>query len=225
MHIKELPLDERPIEKAIKYGFDKISNAELIALIIHTGTKSKSAKEIAEEILSKDPEGIRQLAHYEVEELEAIAGIGHAKAARLLAAVELGKRIATYRGCIEEFISSPEDVVKILMEDMRYLSKEFFKVVILNSKGRVITIDTVSIGELNSAGVHPREVFSKAVKKSGAALILVHNHPSGDPTPSQADIKTTKRLMEAGELMGIPVLDHIIIGDGKYTSMRNKHLI
>lgn len=225
MHIKELPVFERPIEKAIKYGLDKLSNVELLALIIHTGTKDKSAKEIAEEIIAKDPKGIRHLATCEVEELETIPGVGHAKAARILAAVELGRRISLSTGSNENYISSSEDVAKILMEDMRYLNKEFFKTLILNSKGKVITIDTVSIGELNSASVHPREVFTKAVKKSGAAIILAHNHPSGDPTPSQADIETTKRLIKVGEIMGIPVLDHIIIGDGKYVSLRSKGLV
>lgn len=225
MHIKELPINERPVEKAVKFGLDKLSNVELLALIINTGTKEKSAKDIAEEIISRDPRGIRGLASCEVEELEQISGVGHAKATRILASVELGKRISNSYEEKECFISSSEDVAKILMEDMRYLNKEFFKTLILDSKGKVIMIDTVSIGELNAASVHPREVFNKAVKKSGAAIILAHNHPSGDPTPSSADIATTNRMIEAGELIGIPVLDHIVIGDGKFVSMRSKALI
>lgn len=225
MHIKELPINERPIEKAIAYGVDKLSNVELLALIIHTGTKTKSAKDIAEEIIAKDPRGIRFLANCEAEELESIAGVGHAKATRILASIELGKRISLSQQSGETYISTSDDVANALMEDMRYLNKEFFKTLILNSKGKIIMIDTVSVGELNSTTVHPREVFNKAVKKSGAAIILAHNHPSGDPTPSQADIDTTKRLMKAGDLMGIPVLDHIIIGDGTFVSLRSRGMI
>ncbi|MCQ2551384.1 MAG: DNA repair protein RadC [Clostridia bacterium] len=223
MHIKELPLDERPIEKAIKYGLDKLSNVELLALIIHTGTKERSAKELAEEILSKDKDGIRHLANCEVEELEELEGIGPAKAARILASVELGKRVANWTGP-ERYIRSSEDAADLLMEDMRYLMKEFFKVILLNSKGKLITVDTVSVGELNAASVHPREVFSKAIKRGAAAIVLAHNHPSGDPTPSSEDINTTKRLIEVGSLMGIPVLDHVIIGDGKFSSLRRQRL-
>lgn len=225
MHIKELPIFERPVEKAIKFGLDKLSNAELLALIINTGTKDKSAKDIAEQIIARDPEGIRALANCEIEELEQIPGVGHSKATRILASVELGKRISNSYIEKEYYISSSEDVAKVLMEDMRYLNKEFFKTLILDSKGKVIAIDTVSIGELNSASVHPREVFAKAVKKGGAAIILAHNHPSGDPTPSSADISTTERLIQVGDLMGIPVLDHIVIGDGKFVSMRSKAMI
>lgn len=225
MHIKNLPANERPVEKALALGFEKLSNVELLALIIHTGTKTKSAKEIAEEIIAKDPKGIKHLADCEMEELETIGGVGHAKAARILAAVQLGKRISSSTSTQDNYISSSDDASSVLMEDMRYLNKEYFKTLILNSKGKIITIDTISIGELNSAAVHPREVFNRAVKKSGAAIILAHNHPSGDPTPSQADIETTKRLIKVGDILGIPVLDHIIIGDGTYTSLRSNGLI
>ncbi len=225
MHIKNLPANERPVEKALALGFEKLSNVELLALLIHAGTKTKSAKEIAEEIIAKDPKGIKHLADCEMEELETIGGVGHAKAARILAAVQLGKRISSSTSTQDNYISSSDDASSVLMEDMRYLNKEYFKTLILNSKGKIITIDTISIGELNSAAVHPREVFNRAVKKSGAAIILAHNHPSGDPTPSQADIETTKRLIKVGNILGIPVLDHIIIGDGTYTSLRSNGLI
>jgi DNA repair protein RadC len=220
MRIKSLPQNERPVEKCVSLGIESLSNSELIALLINTGTKEKSAIQLAEEVLSKDETGIGYLRESSIEELMDINGIGKAKAARIMAASELGKRIAVrpvYAGAI---ITNDEDVSSMFMEDMRYQKREIFKALLLNSKGGIISVETVSIGELNSTPVHPREVFNKAVKKSAAAIVLLHNHPSGDPTPSKEDFAVTKRLVECGKIMGIQVADHIIIGDGRYTSMR-----
>lgn len=225
MRIKSLPESERPLEKAISGGVQTLSNSEVLALIIHTGTKSNSAIHLAEEILSKYPEGIGQLGGSTVEELTEIDGIGNSKALSVLAAIELGKRISTGKVKTRLSVESSEDVAKLFMEELRHEKKEHFKSVIVNTKGEIICIDDVSIGDLSSTVVHPREVFLQAVKKSAAGVIFIHNHPSGDPTPSGEDVVTTKRLIECGEVLGIKVLDHIIIGDGRFKSLMAMELI
>lgn len=219
MQIKFLPEKERPIEKVCAKGVDKLSNSELIALILRTGTRNKSAIGLGEDILSAMPEGLSGLGGCLLEDLLAIDGIGPSKACSVLAAVELGKRISASIPLEKRCIRRGEDVVQMFMEEMRYLKKEHFKSVLVNSKGEVIAVDDISVGELSSTVIHPREAFQSAIRKSASAVIFVHNHPSGDPTPSGEDIKTTARLIEAGELLGIRVLDHIVIGDGKFAGM------
>lgn len=225
MQIKSLPENERPVEKACALGVEKLSNAELLALIIHTGTKNKSAIGLAEAILAEFPSGISALGNCCHEELICIDGIGKTKASTILAAVELGKRISAAPKPEKFSIESCDDVAGLFMEDLRYVRKEHFKSVLVNAKGDVISIEDISVGELSSTVVHPREVFHMAVRKSAAAVIFVHNHPSGDPKPSSEDIKTTERLIESGMILGIKVLDHIIIGDGAYSSMRGMGLM
>ena len=221
MRIKHLPEDERPVEKSFSMGIESLSNGELLALLINSGTKGKSAMALAEEVLAKDEKGISYLRESSLEELLSINGIGKAKAARIMAAVELGKRIASKPTEKRVKIESDEDVAHIFMEDLRYKKKEIFKAVLLDSKGGVISIETGSIGKLTSTLVHPREVFNQAVKKSAAAMVFVHNHPSGDPTPSKEDFNTTDRLVACGDILGIKVVDHIVIGDGRYISIRS----
>lgn len=225
MQIKRLPEKERPVEKACAFGVEKLSNAELLALIIHTGTKNKSAIRLAEDVLSACSDGIGELGNRCVEELLQIEGIGRTKACTILAAVELGKRIAVTPKVERFSIESSDDVASLFMEDLRYIKKEHFKSVLVNAKGEIISIEDVSIGELSSTVVHPREVFHMAIRKSAAAVIFVHNHPSGDPSPSQEDIRTTRRLVEGGRILGIKVLDHIIIGDGVFSSMHGMGLV
>lgn len=220
MKIKSWPESERPAEKCISVGIESLSNRELLALLIHSGTAHRSAMELAEEVLAKDKSGIVYLREITVQELMSIRGIGPAKAVRIMAAVELGKRVALKPVYRTGKIENDEDVADLFMEDMRHEKREIFKVLLLDSRGGIISAETVSIGELNSTVVHPREVFSKAVKKSAAAMVLIHNHPSGDPSPSAEDCETTNRLVECGRLLGISVVDHLVIGDGKYTSMR-----
>lgn len=220
MKIKFLPEEERPIEKCLSQGVGSLSNRELLGLLINSGTREKSAMDLAEDILAKDDGGIFYLRETSIEELMSVNGIGKSKATRILAAVELGKRIAMKPVQSGKFIEGDEDVAQLFMEDMRYQKKEIFKALLLNSKGGVISTETISIGELNSTVVHPREVFSAAIKKSAAAIIFVHNHPSGDPKPSQEDYLTTARLVECGNLLGIRVADHLVIGDGRYISMK-----
>lgn len=220
MKIKTLPQYERPVEKCLSSGVESLSNGELIALLINSGTREKSAVDLAEEVLAKDESGIGYLRESSPEELMTVKGIGGSKAARIMAAVELGKRIASRPVQKGMKIEDDEDVAELFMEDMRRLKKEMFKTVLLDSKGGVISVETVSVGELNSTIVHPREVFNQAVRKSAAAVVLVHNHPSGDPMPSGEDVATTERLRECGRLLGIRVVDHLIIGDGRYMSLR-----
>lgn len=223
--IKRMPESERPREKMISYGCQSLSNAELLAIILSTGTKDKTAIDLASGILNMSNEGLRTLRDCTVEELRQIKGVGLAKACQIIAAVELGKRIALTTKVNNYKIKSPDDVSNLLMEEMRYLNKEMFNILLLNTKHDVIAIENISIGSLNASIVHPREVFNRAIKRSSSAIILAHNHPSGDPKPSGEDINITKRLIEAGTIIGINVLDHIIIGDGVYFSMKEQELI
>lgn len=223
--IKKMPISERPREKMITYGCQSLSNAELLAIILSTGTRDKTAIDLASGILNMSKDGLRTLRDCTIEELMQIKGVGLAKASQIIAAVELGKRIALTTKVNNYRIKGPEDVSNLLMEEMRYLNKEVFNIILLNTKHDVIAIENISIGSLNASIVHPREVFNRAIRRSSSAIILAHNHPSGDPKPSGEDINITKRLIEAGTIIGINVLDHIIIGDGIYFSMKEQELI
>lgn len=222
--IKELPEAERPRERLIRNGAGALSNSELLAILLGSGDRNASAVMLAERLLSADSSGIRFLTECSPEELCSIKGVGPAKAAILMAAVELGRRIMTTSGTSHINIKSPDDVAALFMEKMRYLKKENFNVLLLNTKSEMIAVENVSVGSLSSAEAHPREVFSNALKRGAAGIILVHNHPSGNPEPSSADIKLTERLSEAGSILGIEVLDHIVIGDGIYVSMKGEKL-
>lgn len=221
--IKELPLEERPRERLIRHGAGVLSNAELLAILLRTGTKNESAITLAHRILTQE-QGLRYLVDSDVKQLSDINGIGQAKAAQLKAAIELGKRLASYELGVDKPIKCPKDVADLLMEDMRYLKKEHMKLLLLNIKCNLISVEEISVGSLNASIVHPREIFNPAIRKSSASIIMVHNHPSGDPTPSSEDKAITSRIFEAGKLIGIELVDHIIIGDGRYVSMKERGL-
>ncbi|MBS3995466.1 MAG: DNA repair protein RadC [Alkaliphilus sp.] len=223
--IKEMAEDERPREKLTKFGVNTLSNAELLAILIRTGTKNISAINLAQSILSINKEGLRFLADCNVDELSKIKGIGVSKACQIIAAIELGKRLSLNNKQNIQGIKSPKDISALFMEEMRYYKKEYFKILLLNTKNEIISSETISIGSLNSSLVHPREVFVNAIRKSAACIILIHNHPSGNPKPSEEDIQITKRLIESGKIIGIDVLDHIIIGDGSYCSLKELSII
>jgi len=223
--IMEIPKDERPREKLIKYGSKSLSNSELIGILLRVGSKKDTAITLGQKLLRENEKGLLNLVNATPESLNKYHGISNAKAATLLAAVELGKRISTTKAEDTFKITSPQDVSALVMEDMRYYKKEYFKIILLDTKNKVIDIMTISIGSLNSSIVHPREVFLEAVKKSSASIVLLHNHPSGEVQPSREDINITQRLIKAGEIMGIKVLDHIIIGDGKYLSFKEENII
>ena len=225
MKIKGLPNEERPREKMIYQGKESLSNAELLAVLLRTGTREKSALELASDILSMNENGILHLEDCSIEELASIKGVGSAKACQVMAAIELGKRVAAYPRRKKAEIGRPEDIADLVMEKMRYYKKEHFCVLLLNTRGQVIEENEVSVGDLNGAMVHPREVFLQAVRRSAAAVALIHNHPSGDPSPSPEDVGITARLMESAEILGIKIVDHIIIGDGIYTSMKTEGLM
>ena len=223
--IKQIPVQERPREKLIKYGPQALTNSELMAIVLRVGSNKDTAITLSQKILNHEERGLKNIANPDPELLLGFHGISHAKAAQLMAAVELGKRVSRVDFDDRFKVTSPQDIANYLMEDMRYLKKEHFKIIILDTKNKILDVCTISIGSLNSSIVHPREVFHEAVKKSAASILLVHNHPSGETQPSREDISITKRLIEAGELMGIKVLDHIIIGDGVYLSFKEENII
>ena len=224
LSIKDMPPDQRPRERLINFGVVTLSNAEILAIILGSGAKNQTSLDLAQRLLGLNG-GLRYLAEATVDQLSNLRGIGPAKAAQIKAAVELGKRLRVASQLERPVIKSPLDVGNLLSEEMRYLDREQFKALLLNTKNCLLSIDTISIGSLNASLVHPRELFKNAVIKSAAGLILVHNHPSGNPEPSSEDINMTKRIIEAGDILGISVLDHIIIGDGTHISLREKGLI
>lgn len=220
-NIKYNVKDEFPREKMLKDGVESLSNAELIAVLLRTGSKNKSVLELSYELLRKDYEGIRFLKSASIEELCEIEGIGLSKATLIKAALELGIRVSESE-VIRYQVKNPWDIYIYYMESMRYLKEEVFKTVLLNTKNEIITDINISCGTLNSSLVHPREVFKQAIKKSANKIILIHNHPSGSVEPSLEDINITNRLVECGKIIGIEVIDHIIIGDGIYFSFKEK---
>lgn len=228
LKMKDLPFSERPYEKLESCGAETLSNAELLAIVIKTGNKNETSVALAQRLLTMDGEGngLSFLYDISLEELRNITGIGRVKAIQIKSVLELSKRISSsFSSSGRAVIKSPKDISRLFMEEMRHLKKEVFKVVFLNTKNHVIKSTNISIGSLTASIVHPREVFKEAVKTGCAALVFLHNHPSGDPEPSSEDIETTKRLVNAGDLLGIKVLDHIIIGDGKFISLKEKGFI
>jgi len=228
LKMKDLPVCERPYEKLEEYGPEMLSNAELLAIIIKTGSRNETSVALAQRILKQDKsnKGLAFLHDIGLEELRSINGIGRVKAIQIKALAELSKRMSsTYTSGKRVVIKTPEDVSKLLMEEMRHLKKEVFKVILLNAKNHMIRCMDISVGSLTASIVHPREVFSEAVKSGCAGLLFVHNHPSGDPEPSTEDVDTTLRLVDSGKILGIKVLDHVIIGDGRYVSLKEKGLM
>ena len=219
--IKDYPVTERPRERLLKDGPSSLSNHELLAILLRTGTKKESVLQMANRLLTKF-EGLRLLKDASINEITSIKGIGAAKALQIIAAIELGRRIHRLQYEDRYIIRSPEDAANYVMEEMRFLTQEHFVCLYLNTKNQVIHQQTVFIGSLNASIVHPREVFKEAFRRSAASFICLHNHPSGDPAPSREDIEVTKRLNECGKLIGIELLDHLIIGDQKFVSLKEK---
>ena len=220
----DLPEWERPREKIRLHGVDALSHAEILAVLLGSGTREKSALSLSQTLLASFTKGLAQMEELTLEELMNFPGIGLAKASRILCALELSRRIRA-EPSVKLCVSSPAAVYEHMKNKMNHLQREVFICLHLNVKNRIIAEDTVSIGTLNNSLVHPREVFKKAVKNGAAAILVVHNHPSGDPTPSQDDCRVTKRLKEVGELMGIPLLDHIIIAKEGNFSFREEGLL
>ncbi|MSN25100.1 MAG: DNA repair protein RadC [Geobacter sp.] len=225
--IKEWPADERPREKMQKSGAGSLSDAELLALIIRTGDPGsrQSAIDLGRELIKHFSGNLRELASADISEICAIKGMGLAKATSVKAAFTLAARFQARKLERLDRFTSPQQVFDYFHHEFRDSRKEYFLTLLLDGKNRIIRRVQVSEGSLNQSIVHPREVFIPAVKESAAAVILLHNHPTGDPSPSNEDIAITRRLKEAGEIMGIKVLDHIIIGDGEYLSFVERGLI
>jgi DNA repair protein RadC len=225
--IKEWPEDERPREKMLKQGVGTLTNAELLALIIRTGDTAtkKSAIDLGREVISHFGDNLRELGSADLAEICSIKGMGPAKATGIKAAFTLASRFQSRKLENLERFTTPRQVFDYFHHEFRDSRKESFLTLLLDGKNRIIRRIQVSEGSLNQSIVHPREVFSPAVKESAAAIILVHNHPTGDPAPSSEDIAITRRLREAGDIMGIKVLDHIIIGDGEFVSFVERGLL
>ena len=225
MQIKNMPEAERPQEKMLYAGAGVLSNAELLALIIRTGTEQKSAVRLAEDVISYVYDTAGDLGAAEVRELTEIDGIGNAKACSIVAAMELSKRLISDRcGMQKTRIRDSRQVADLLAAEMMNEKRELFMTLNLNTKMQVESKSVISIGNIDSAPVHPREVFGPAIRRGAAAVVAAHNHPSGDPTTSAQDIEVTKRLIRASEILGIRFVDHVIVGNGRFISMKEEGL-
>lgn len=223
LRLKEMPLDERPRERLRDFGAAALSNAELMAILLGSGTKKENVLSLATRLLSQH-DGLNGLARRSFEELRGEHGLGEAKAAQLRAALELGLRLASSHPEARAVVRSPADVAGLLMTEMSLLSQESLRVVLLSTKNQVLRVHEVYRGSVDSAQVRPAEVFREAVRQNCPQLIAVHNHPSGDPTPSADDIAVTADLVQAGRYLDIDFLDHIVIGHGRFVSLKERHL-
>ena len=225
MGVKDLPLDDRPREKLTLRGAQNLSDAELIAILLRTGKKGKSVISVAQQLIATN-RNLSVLASKTLSDLMKVDGIGKDKATTLLAAFELSRRIESQSKWLnEKKVTSPQDVADIFIPLLRDEIKEKFLLVCLNSANKIITYEVVSVGSLNSSVVHPREVFKAALDHNSASIILLHNHPSGNPEPSNEDIAITKKIVESGKILDIPVFDHIIIAGNVFTSFVERRLI
>lgn len=225
--MNELPKEERPYEKCLEYGPQALSDSELLAVIIRTGTKGENAVELARRILSfsKSTEGILSLLHLTIAELKRIKGVGTVKAVQLKCIAELSRRIAKAGVNRGGRFQNPAVIAEYYMEDMRHRKREILKLMMFDSKNHLLHEMTMTSGTVNASIVSPREIFIEALRYEAVSIALIHNHPSGDPEPSREDILSTMRVKQAGELTAIPLIDHIIIGDNRYISMKERGLL
>ncbi len=224
--MKDIPNAERPYEKCLKQGAEALSDAELLAVLLRTGTKGENVLALAKRLLYEDGgAGLLGIHQFSFQSLMKLKGIGKVKAVQILCLSELAKRLS--KASVEPRLrfSSSQSVAEYYMEDLRHRNQEVMKLLLLNSKAELIDETNISKGTVNASLVTPRELFVEALKKEAVSMILLHNHPSGDPTPSRDDILTTKRISECGLLIGIELLDHIIIGNNCYVSFREENLL
>lgn len=220
MKIKELPPDSRPRERLIRQGVKALSDAELLAIILRSGNKRENVVEVANKLLKSY--NLKSLSRLRVNTLKKNLGIGETKASQIIASFELGRRLSRFNDGKKIMVNNAKDIARLFLHELSSLKKEHFLGIYLDSRKRIIKEETIFIGTLNSSLVHPREIFKVALDEGAAAIILIHNHPSGDNKPSDDDIKVTKEIIEAGNIMGIEVVDHIIIAGNKYFSFREK---
>ncbi|MBN2109609.1 MAG: DNA repair protein RadC [Methanosarcinaceae archaeon] len=218
--IREMPEDERPRERLLKFGPEALSNAELLAIILRTGSRKENVVNMCSRIFSEY--SLKQLSQANINQLMQIHGIGAAKAAQIAAVFELARKLESFTDEPKRKIRSPADVYSLLYPKMREQKRERLVALLLDTKNQVLREEIISIGTLNANIVHPREVFKAALMESCASVIISHNHPSGDPTPSREDIAVTEKLVEGGKLLGIDLLDHVVIGDGRYVSLKDE---
>lgn len=225
LNIRKIPEYERPKEKLLTYGAETLNNSELLAIILGRGAKGENAIELSNRILNEfdDLDGILTADYNDI---ISISGIKSGKASQIMALSELFKRFKTLRaGKRNVKITSPKDLADLLMGEMSYLNQEVLKVITLSTKNTIIDAKDVFMGSLNNSIVHPREIFKLAISNHSASVIICHNHPSGDPTPSREDINITLRIKECGKIIGIPLIDHIIIGNNIFVSLKEQGLI
>jgi DNA repair protein RadC len=222
--VHDLPKPERPRERLKNFGPEALSAQELLALVIGRGIPKKSVMNIAQELLTEFG-SVKAISQATIEELSKIKGIGFAKAAQIKACFELGKRQDLEPELKDFNIKDPQSVVKAIRASIKDKAKEHFKLILLNPRNKIIGISTISIGTLNTSLAHPREIFKEAIINNAMSVVLAHNHPSGDPEPSEDDLTITKRLTEAGKILGIEVVDHIIIGKNNFCSFKEKGLL
>ncbi len=216
--IRHLPARERPRERLRRLGAHALASRELLAILVGSGGRDASALEVAERLLARGDGTLRSLTSLSVQELEGVAGVGTATASRIGAAAELARRIAGEELQERPRIRGPRDVFRLMAPRLRDLPHEEFHALLLNTRHRVLRQVLITRGILDASLIHPREVFRPAIAQQASAVILVHNHPSGDPAPSPEDLRVTEQLMEAGQAVGIHVLDHVVVGDGSWAS-------
>ena len=221
--IRELPAQERPRERLKKYGAASLSNAELLAIVLRTGAVSESVLNLSAKLLARFG-GLSGLAKAELGELCSERGLGEAKAGQLKAALELGRRLLSTTPEERLVVKSPEDIANLLQAEMALLEQEELRLVLLDTKNQVLDVSLLYKGSINTSLIRVGELFRKAMRENCAALIVVHNHPSGDPTPSPEDVRITEQIVKAGKLLDIEVLDHIVIGQQRYVSLKEKGL-
>ncbi len=219
--------DERPYEKCIECGATSLSNAELLAVLLRTGTRGRSALDLAQYLLGNEcgEDGLLNIHSLTFEHLKSIKGIGEVKAVQILCLSELTKRLAKANAKEKLILNQPSTIAEYYMEEMRHQKQETMKLLMLNTKSKLLGENDISKGTVNAAIVSPREIFIEALEKKAVAIVLIHNHPSGDPAPSENDFYLTKRIKEAGKLIGIELLDHIIIGNNCYISFAQEKLL
>jgi DNA repair protein RadC len=223
VRIQDIPEEERPRERLIRNGPESLSNAELLGIILRTGSREENVVNLCSRILTEY--SIKQLSLANISRLMQVHGVGKAKAAQIAAVFELARRLETFVEEPKRKVCSPKDVYTLMYPKMREQKKEKFITLCLDTKNQILREEVVSVGSLNASIVHPREVFKSALMESSASVIMVHNHPSGDPSPSREDIMVTEKMVEGGKLLGIDVLDHIIIGEGRYVSLKDEGFV
>jgi len=222
--VREMPEEDRPRERLARLGPEALRDAELIAVLLRTGTREMGAVALAEQVL-RHFGGLRAIARASVEEIQQVKGMGLVKAVEIKAALELGLRLATHKDRDRRKIRTAQDVVDLLMPRFKHLEVEEFKAVLLNTKNEVMKVVDVSKGGVDGTAAMPAEVFRQAVRDAAPVVVVCHNHPSGNPEPSRDDIALTKRLRDASELMGVTLLDHVVFGDGRHVSMKERDLM